>query len=255
MIAVEGSVRGSATGTGCVGEGISYTLGESFAWQPTLPYQRQPGDPLYRPLRIYTVDPSVPRLDGAIATVNVPYEPLTSGLRGKLFRVDSRNMQRGFEYRNAELDERNVLISNGYDPSLSDPRFHQQMVYAVSCTVYTAFKLALGRDLSWGFGNEHEAVQLALYPHFGEEQNAYYTHSGAGGEIHFGYYRASVSPSDGSLPGGYVFTSLSHDIIAHEVSHALLDGLRPHFCIPVAPDVPAFHEAFADLVAIFQHFS
>jgi len=52
-----------------------------------------------------------------------------------------------------------------------------------------------------------------------------------------------------------VFTCLSHDIIAHEISHALLDGLRPRFCTPAGPDVPAFHEAFADLVAIFQHFS
>jgi hypothetical protein len=57
------------------------------------------------------------------------------------------------------------------------------------------------------------------------------------------------------MPQGYVFTCLSHDIAAHEVTHALLDGLRAHFSLPSGPDVPAFHEAFADLVAIFQHFS
>ena len=39
------------------------------------------------------------------------------------------------------------------------------------------------------------------------------------------------------------------------MTHALLDGLRSNFTIPSGPDVPAFHEALADLVAFFQRFS
>lgn len=58
-----------------------------------------------------------------------------------------------------------------------------------------------------------------------------------------------------SIPGTIVFTCLSHDIVAHETTYALLDAVHPRFYEPVNPDVHAFHEAFADLLALFQHFA
>src|SRR4029450_5444786 len=57
------------------------------------------------------------------------------------------------------------------------------------------------------------------------------------------------------LHNGIVSTALSHDIIAHETTHALLDSLRSSFLVPTNVDVPAFHEGFADLVALFLHFT
>src|SRR4029453_11939800 len=57
------------------------------------------------------------------------------------------------------------------------------------------------------------------------------------------------------FPGGMVFTCLSHDIGAHETTPALLDGFHQYFMEPTNEDVLAFHEAFADIVALFQHFS
>src|ERR1019366_86189 len=71
-----------------------------------------------------------------------------------------------------------------------------------------------------------------------------------------GYYEGDKAKTRGNnLPGGTFYTSLSHDVVAHEVTHSLLDGLRSSFTVPTGPDVPAFHEALADLVAFFQRFS
>lgn len=244
-----------ASQPGFDGEGKFFVLGTGIRNASVEPYKRKPGDPLYRPLRIYTLDPSVAKLDGAVATINVPYEPLAPGPVGRLFAVDNQNLQLGGAYRKADLEAARVLMEDGYPPSPSDPRFHQQMVYAVCSNVYSAFRIALGRNLSWGFGAPDAAAKLVLKPHAAEQRNAFYANEGASGYIQYGYYPADETPTDGTLPKGYVFTCLSHDIVAHELTHALLDGLRARFGIASTPDIPAFHEGFADLVAIFQHFS
>ena len=221
------------------------------------PYEHQRGDPVYRPLRIFALDPAASRLEGAVATVNIPYEPLERGPCGALVQVDNYDGWQQVAYQRADLDDPKVLIQNGRAPSPSDPLFHQQMVYAVCSTVYAAFQQALGRHLTWGFDSSARDTRgpprLLLRPHAFQGRNAYYDKTR--GEICFGYFRADDRVTGRNPPFGFVFTCLSHDIIVHEVTHALLDGLREHFTYPSHVDVVAFHEAFADLVAIFQHFS
>lgn len=217
-------------------------------------YERKRNDPIYRPLWIYTLDAAESRLEGGVALVNVPYETLEPGPRGALFEVDNHDGAQNLAYQRLDLDDPGVLIRSGLMPTPSDPRFHQQMVYAVCSLVYASFKSALGRDLAWGFDRDREdPVRLLLRPYASQEENAFY--DDRSGELRFGYFQASAQVHGRNLPKGFVFTSLSHDIVAHEVTHALLDGLRSHFSRPTGPDVLAFHEAFADLVAIFQHFS
>src|SRR5690606_24821664 len=109
----------------------AFSIAPAIDRVPVAPYQRRRSDPLYRPLRIYTIDPSASRLDGAVATIDVPWEPLRPGPAGRLFVVDNRDLALGIPYRCADLDDPHVLLADGYAPSPSDPRFHQQMVYAV----------------------------------------------------------------------------------------------------------------------------
>jgi hypothetical protein len=217
------------------------------------PYERQREDPIYRPLRIYTLDPSASRLDGAIATINVPYEPLEPGPKGRLLEVLD---YKGIDVANppVDLDDPRVLIRNGREPSVTDPMFHQQMVYAVCTSIYDVFREALGRDPSWGFAARTGAAHpvLRIRPHAFCGQNAFY--DPRPGELNFGFFDAETAQGR-NLPHGRVFTCLSHDIVAHEMTHALLDGMRARFRLATNPDLLAFHEGFADLVAIFMHFS
>lgn len=239
---------------GWAGLGTRFVLGEKVARVPPPPVKRQSKDPLYRPLRIFAIDPATSRLEGSVALVNVPYEPLEPGPVGRLFRVDNYDGAQQVRYRRVDLDDKAVLMKDGQDPTPSDPRFHQQMVYAVCSNVYSTFRSALGRQVAWGFKRREEPERLYIRPHAFSGQNAYYDETL--GELNFGYYRANEGlATDRTLPGGFVFTCLSHDVIAHELTHAILDGLRSNFSIPSGPDVIAFHEAFADLVALFQHFS
>jgi hypothetical protein len=165
-------------------------------------------------------------------------------------------------YEPVDLNERYLLSNEGLEPSVSNPQFHQQMVYAVIMTTVQNFEKALGRKIHWG---EHlfydydnilrsEYVQkLRIYPHALRQGNAYYNPNKKA--ILFGYFPAQPADVSLQIPGGTVFTCLSHDIIAHETTHAILDGLKRRYIEATHPDTRAFHEAFADIVALFQHFT
>ena len=234
-----------------------YTIGRGVARAALVqPYRLMHGDPSTRPLQIYTLDPSAPRDHGAVATVHVPYEPLKDGPTGALVAVVSHDRDRQHDADPIDLEDPRILIQNGRKPSPVDLGFHQQMVYAVSMLTYAAFRQALGRDIAWGFGDpEKQTTQspLRILPYGMKNKNAWYDRQR--GELCFGYYRATKTVAGRNLPNGQVYTSLSHDIIVHEMTHALLDGLRSRFDRPTGPDVWAFHEGFADLIAIFQRFS
>ena len=167
----------------------------------------------------------------------------------------------GYFYAPVNLDHPYLLAQDGLPPSEGDPQFHQQMVYAVAMTTIRNFEHALGRRALWaprevtdGGTRRYDCVpRLRIYPHALREANAYYSPSKKA--LLFGYFPASSDQPGRHLPGGLVFTCLSHDIVAHETTHALLDGMHGRFIEPNHRDALAFHEAFADIVALFQHFS
>jgi hypothetical protein len=212
-------------------------------------YERKPDDPIYRPLKIYTVDPSRHRDEGQTALINIPFEPLEKGPVGFRFEVQKVGRSPLKTYPDVDLNEPNLLITNGHDPAPTDPVFHHQMVYAVAMSTYAVFRTALGRQISWAFPQP----RLKLIPHAFKDANAQY--SRGSGTLSFGWYKVAKKRNVDLPPGAVIYACLSHDIIVHELTHALLDGLRVQFNESTNPDVSAFHEAFADLVALLLRFS
>lgn len=212
-----------------------------------------PRAPIHRPLRIYTLDPSVSARLGGVATVQVPYEKLESGPLGALFDVRFDGAPKELRAEALNLDDPHLLLSSGLSPSPAAGQFHLQMVYAVASLTYAVFKRALGREIAWatppGRDGSHRLVIRAFVP----GANAGYSREA--GDLSFGYFKAGRRAAGFTVRGGLVCTALSHDIIVHETTHALLDGLRSSFMEPTNVDVPAFHEGFSDLVALLLHFT
>src|SRR5262249_13005686 len=98
-----------------------------------------------------------------------------------------------------------------------------------------------------------DILALNLYPHAMISANAFYSPKAHG--ILFGYFKADDKRPGHNLPGQTVYTCLSHDIIVHEMTHAIIDGIRRYFTEQTNVDVPAFHEGLADIVALFRHFA
>lgn len=234
-------------------------------------------DPIWRRLRIFAIDPAVSAqfdtADIGEVTIAVPWEKLERSPEGKSIPVGEYgpigeyvevidvDPAGGAAYKPVNLNDKKILAQNGLAPSESNPQFHQQMVYAVAMATIGHFERALGRVALWssrkgrtpdGEYYEQFVRRLRIYPHALRDRNAYYSPEKKA--LLFGYFPVGVRDAN-NAPGTIVFTCLSHDIIAHETTHALLDGVHPRFNEPMNPDVLAFHEAFADIVAMFQHFS
>jgi hypothetical protein len=226
--------------------------------------------PAYRYLRGYSLDPGFStRLETAginEVLYQVPFEELQPGPCGEYIEVIDCDPPSGCWYEPIDLGDERVASQQGLTPSEGNPQFHQQFVYAVAMKTIRHFERALGRKIVWyprvtrrkGAGGRVQfqrdyVQQLRVYPHALRDANAYYDPDKTA--LLFGYFAAADQHHGGNYPGGLVFTCLSPDIVAHEVTHAILDSLHHRYLEDTNPDVAAFHEGFADIVALLQRFT
>lgn len=223
-----------------------------------------PRNPARRRLRVYAVDPSLSvRLSTASmndVTLKVPWDPTYANGAGEYLRFDDVDAT-GKSYAPVDLNAPALLAQDGWAPAEGNPQFHQQMVYAVAMKTIDHFEKALGRPVLWRpranpdkeFDDSQFVRQLTLKPHALRQSNAFYSPGDVA--LKFGYFEATSALPGEHMPGSRVYTCLSHDIVAHETTHAVLDGMHRRFTEATNPDVLAFHEAFADIVALMQHFT
>ncbi len=187
-------------------------------------------------VRVVAQDPSV-RVDGHILTalVTFPAEEVAEGPTGHRVHVVDYDSSTKTLYQGAEL--RRPIDKRSNREILTDPEFHAQNVYGLVMSTVARFEFALGRRVKWGF----RAHQLKVVPHAFDVANAFYAPESEA--LLFGYF---------SKRGERVFTCLSHDVVVHETTHALIDGLRPRFMKPSSADQASFHEGFSDIVALLS---
>ncbi|QOZ06892.1 hypothetical protein XH96_04685 [Bradyrhizobium sp. CCBAU 51765] len=141
----------------------------------------------------------------------------------------------------AALEQEPAAWKSGSPSIVHDFRFHAQNVYALVMKTLSRFEYALGRRIGWSFRTH----QIKIAPHGMLDANAFYTPDAEG--LVFGYFLGRS--------GAPVYTCLSHDVVVHETTHALLDALRERYLDPSSADQAAFHEGFSDVIALLSVFA
>lgn len=120
---------------------------------------------------------------------------------------------------------------------IDNPQFHQVNAFAVAAHTLDLVESAIGREMKWKHGGP-----LVIRPHAFSEANAFYDPESP--SLNFGSFTSPFRRAP-------VWTCLSHDVVAHEFGHAVLDSFRPLYVHSVEIDTGALHESVGDLVAMF----
>ncbi|MHA7293267.1 gluzincin family metallopeptidase [Arthrobacter sp. HLT1-21] len=202
-----------------------------------------------RPLTILAEGPFTLGPDGPMTTMlRVPVERIGVGPRSARFDV----VVRGPEGKPLDL-----LLGEDADPwmlmdecpprdlgeLLANRRFLAQHTYAVAASTLAAFESTLGRRMGWPRGRR---LKIHAYDTVPYADSGYDREEGV---IRFGHRRDGRERL--SVP-----LALYRDLVAHEVTHAILAGYRTRWSDQFASlDQFALHEAIADLVAMLSVFS
>ncbi|MBN1399865.1 MAG: serine protease [Anaerolineae bacterium] len=202
------------------------------------------------PLTIYAQDPLVAAVTPALGLEQIELDwefGLRDGPTSARVVVVDRDLDTGqtFEPAQVRWTQKRGWHFLGPDGDLIDgshpesPQFHQVNVWAVVQRALAFYESGhvLGRSIPWAF----EGNRLIVIPHAGLRQNAFYDRR----------QKALLLYYSGP-PAQRVYTCLSHDIVAHETGHAILDGCRPYYHEVTSRETAAFHEFVADLTAIIS---
>jgi len=183
-------------------------------------------------------------------SLSVPWERLSRGPTGGRFSTHirgedtSRNRPMVMDTAFEAIAYNDVRCPANTDDLIEDRAFLAQHAYAVAASTLDLFESTMGRRLGWRFRGHRLALELWAPIDFASSG-----YDGQRGVINFGHERDRRADK-------HVPIALYRDVVTHEVTHAILDGYRPHMADPDATvDEHALHEGIADLVAMLSVFS
>lgn len=196
------------------------------------------------PCTIYVQDPSLAELGLGEQEVDVRWEPsLGDGPTSSRLVVVDYDSDTETRHPPARWDDKTFefLTEDGTPvrEAKDSAQFRQVSAWATVQRVLEYYEDVLGRPIPWGF----EGNRLRIVPQASFCADAFYNRDNKALELH--YFGDRQSPR---------YTCLSHDILAHEAGHALLDGIRPAFYDDSSWETEAFHEFVGDLTAILVTF-
>ena len=161
-------------------------------------------------------------------------------------------------YGLVDLNDPALIATDGWAPSEGNPHFHQQMVYAVALTTVSYFEKALGRRVLWRATDADErrgsGPGCTLRPHALRQANAFYSPRRGRAAVRLLRRRsrrppATTGPARRSSPACPTTSSPTRPPTPSWTACTAASTSRP------TPTCSPFHEAFADIVALLQHFT
>ena len=181
-------------------------------------------------------------------TLKVPCERLQNGPVGARIGLQLASQGSATGLTSLTVDAGGWEVRDRQPPAdleelLADRAFLAQNVYAVASATLATFETTLGRRMPWRSGHR---LLISIFDPISFAETGYDRRTGI---IRFGHHRDGRSRH-------HIPLAMYHDLVAHELTHALLDGYRPRWADGAATaDQFALHEALADLVAMLSVFA
>jgi hypothetical protein len=193
--------------------------------------------PLTKSLGMFLQDPSLPKLkDNYQFPLDKDYLIATGSSR---FTIRDTNESGEPVFASPEWSKLTDLSFEHFEQQglVDNPAFHQVNVFSVLNRTLDLVEEEVGHPIVWKDGGP-----LVVRPHAFEGMNAYYDPMNP--SLNFGYFNSPFRRAP-------VWTCLSHDIVTHELAHAILDTFRPLYLYSSDIDTSALHESFADILVMF----
>ena len=199
-----------------------------------------------RKLTIIAQDPMVKNQDGRILTtqVSIPAEELALGPWGYRVQVIDYDASAKTLYSRKRTGE--AAAKTPSEDALGREAVERSRVSCTKCLRdrdenTRSVRVRPGPSSRLGV----QAAPVEGRAHAFADANAFYSREHEA--LLFGYFPGRE--------GKTIFSCLSHDVVAHETTHALVDGLRSGYLDPSSADQAAFHEGISDVVALLSVFA